>query len=332
MTIIFTNHAQKRIKERSDLTTDHLSVEIKNSKMVSLGSDNESLESLLYFSPTDCRYYVLIYDFKNKVVITFLTIEFWHNTIIKRFKKQKILNIDTLRLAAKISDPENPFAKIITKDNSVKFNFITDFEKPFKSIHTKIKVELFISECCESLQKIILNELLIKLKKSYNLENNNLYYQKINYISWGLDSKNLQIFEIKSNNFSKLIKQIKKYLKPKYNTIFNHIDVLEVEKQNRIRNPQTYPTKYFKIEDLNSFSPLGQTPNDFNKQLEKINSIRENNLEKKTYLNNKMPKCVEEDKLIIKKYKSKFTLEELCNFFQRNPSFIIKKLKSSKVL
>lgn len=204
-------HALDRLKERTQIDETTLCKILDHEETISLGFEKKesNRESLLFFSPKDEKFFVIVQDQRDGIVITVLTIEYWHNLSEKFFSKKLSIKRDQLIKAILISDPENiiKYHRPISNEN---YLYLTCKVESKHFGIGKIEIDLFSNKFPKK------NKEKLKLHILEKIESKGIEQCEINSINWAVGSKELKVNHIEvfgTINFSFLYEEIKKDLK-----------------------------------------------------------------------------------------------------------------------
>jgi len=206
-----STHALDRLRERTQIDEKTLCKILDEEETISLGFEKKesNRESLLFFSPKDEKFFVIVQDQRDGIVITVLTIEYWHNLSEKFFSKKLSIKRDQLIKAILISDPENiiKYHRPISNEN---YLYLTCKVESKHFGIGKIEIDLFSNKFSQK------NKDKLKLHILKKIESKGIEENKISSINWAVGPKELKVNNIETFgtiNFSFLFEEIKKDLK-----------------------------------------------------------------------------------------------------------------------
>ena len=204
-----SHHSIKRLKERFNVNNEKLLNDIQNNNAVLIEQQiPENRNHLLYYSPEDKKFIVIIYNSKTLSIITVMPIKYWHRSIERRFPDKKIITRKALRQAVSLTDNNNQIIHHppIGNHTKVKISFVIDKNGLDKTVNLgSIDIDFILNSSVEKIDQLIKEITKTKIEqKKISIAD------KIKSIIWGLSQDRVKsTFNLVGNNsitFSKKIK------------------------------------------------------------------------------------------------------------------------------
>ena len=234
-------HAVDRLKERTQVNEKTLCRILDEEEIIPLGFEikESNRQSLLFFSPEDEKFFVVVQDQLDGIVVTILTIEYWHNLSERFFLAKRTIHRNQLIKAILISDPENiiKYHYPIFKEKHIYLTY--KIKSKYFGIG-RLEIDLFLNNTSHEIEIILKAHILEKIK-SKDVEEN-----QINSINWALGAKALMVNHInvsKFINITLLVQGIRNDLDIRKKLSQKYDDFLVILERNK--SLQTIEKKYF---------------------------------------------------------------------------------------
>ncbi len=103
----FTLHGRERLAERTDMSEADVAAALRENRFVLITQETGSnLLSLLHFGARDGGFFIMVFDVKDRQVVTVISIDHWENLRAKpEYRNRRGVKVDDLFQAVRLSDP-----------------------------------------------------------------------------------------------------------------------------------------------------------------------------------------------------------------------------------